>query len=128
MATHLGSEGVIKAGGTAIGELTGYSLETSAEIVDASILSSTSAVNVAGKKSFSGSVELFFDETDRPQMTLVEGATIAFLFLPEGDTSGDYSYSGNGIVNSVSVSGGIDSIVTHNVSFTGTGALTRGTV
>ena len=120
MATHLGSEGVIKAGGTAIGELTGYSLETSAEIVDASILSSTSAVNVAGKKSFSGSVELFFDET--------EGATIAFLFLPEGDTSGDYSYSGNGIVNSVSVSGGIDSIVTHNVSFTGTGALTRGTV
>ena len=128
MAAHKGSEGLVQAGGSTIGQLTSYSLETSAETIDQTILSSTSKINVAGTKSFSGSVEVLYDEADTPQMTLVEGASITFLFLPEGNTSGDVSFSGTGIVDSVSYTASTDANVTSSVSFQGTGDLTRGTV
>jgi len=128
MAAHKGSEGLVQAGGSTIGQLTSYSLETSAETIDQTILSSTSKINVAGTKSFSGSVEVLYDEADAPQMTLVEGASITFLFLPEGNTSGDVSFSGTGIVDSVSYTASTDANVTSSVSFQGTGDLTRGTV
>ena len=128
MAAHKGSEGLVQAGGSTIGQLTSYSLETSAETIDQTILSSTSKINVAGTKSFSGSVEVLYDEADAPQMTLVEGASITFLFLPEGNTSGDVSFSGTGIVDSVSYTASTDADVTSSVSFQGTGDLTRGTV
>ena len=34
MATHHGKEGVVKAGGTGIGELTGFTLETTGDVVE----------------------------------------------------------------------------------------------
>tara|TARA_Y100001937_G_scaffold55984_1_gene76993 strand:+ start:58 stop:195 length:138 start_codon:yes stop_codon:yes gene_type:complete len=34
MATHHGKEGVVKAGGSGIGELTGFTLETTADVVE----------------------------------------------------------------------------------------------
>ena len=128
MAAHKGSEGLVTAGGSQIGQLTGYPLDTSAEVIDQTILGSTSKVNVAGTLGFSGSVDLLYDETDSPQITLVEGASIAFVFLPEGNTSGDANFSGTGIVDSVSYSAAVDGNVTSTASFQGTGALTRGTV
>ena len=39
MATHHGKEGVVKAGGTGIGELTGFTLETTADVVEDTQLS-----------------------------------------------------------------------------------------
>jgi hypothetical protein len=39
MATHFGKEGVVTAGGTGIGELTGYTLETTADVVEDTQLS-----------------------------------------------------------------------------------------
>ena len=128
MAAHKGSEGLVTAGGSTIGQLTGYSLDETSEVIDQTILSSTSKINVAGTLGFSGSVDLLFDETDAPQMTLVAGASLAFVFLPEGNTSGDYSFTGTGIVNSVSYSAAVDGNVTSTASFDGPGALTRGTV
>ena len=128
MAAHKGSEGLVTAGGSTIGQLTGYTLDESAEVIDQTILSSTSKVNVAGTLGFSGSVDLLYDETDAPQMTLVAGSSIAFVFLPEGSTSGDVNFSGTGIVDSVSYSAAVDGNVTSTASFQGTGALTRGTV
>ena len=128
MAAHKGSEGLVQAGGSTIGQLTGYTLDESAEVIDQTILSSTSKVNVAGTLGFSGSVDLLFDEADTPQMTLIAGANITFLFLPVGNPSGDYSFSGVGVVDSVSYSAAVDGNVTSTASFQGTGALTRGTV
>ena len=69
-----------------------------------------------------------YDETDSPQQTLTAGTSIAFILLPEGDTSGDESFTGSGIVTGMSVTNGMDAIVTRSVTFQGTGALTRGTV
>tara|TARA_B100001939_G_scaffold146244_1_gene126732 strand:- start:159 stop:545 length:387 start_codon:yes stop_codon:yes gene_type:complete len=128
MATHHGKEGVVKAGGTAIGELTGFTLETTADVVEDTQLSDATKSFVAGRTSFSGSLDMSYDETDSPQQTLTVGSTIAFILLPEGDTSGDESFTGSGIVTGMSVTNGMDAVITRSITFQGTGALTRGTV
>ena len=128
MATHHGKEGVVKAGGTAIGEITGFTLETTADVVEDTELSDATKSFLAGRTSFSGTLEMSYDESDSPQQTLTAGSSIAFILLPEGATSGDESFTGSGIVTGMSVNNAMDAVVTRSITFQGTGALTRGTV
>ena len=128
MATHHGKEGVVTAGGTAVGELTSFTLETTGDVVEDTALTDATKSFVAGRTSFSGTLEMHFDETDTPQTTLVAGASIAFILLPEGNASGDRSFTGTGIVTGMSVNNSMDAIVSRTVTFQGTGALTIGTV
>ena len=127
MATHHGKEGVVKAGGTGIGELTGYTLETTADVVEDTQLSDSTKSFVAGRTSFSGTLEMSYDETDSPQQTLTAGTSIAFILAPEGNSSGDETFTGSGIVTGMSVNVSLDGITTRSVTFQGTGTLTRGT-
>ena len=127
MATHFGKEGVVTAGGTGIGELTGYTLETTADVVEDTQLSDAGKTFVAGRTSFSGTLEMSYDETDSPQQTLTAGTTIAFILAPEGNGSGDETFTGSGIVTGMSVNVSLDGITTRSVTFQGTGTLTRGT-
>ena len=103
MATHFGKEGVVTAGGTGIGELTGYTLETTADVVEDTQLSDSTKSFVAGRTSFSGTLDMSYDETDSPQQTLTAGTTIAFILAPEGNGSGDETFTGSGIVTGMSV-------------------------
>ena len=128
MATHHGKEGVVTAGGTAVGELTSFTLETTGDVVEDTALTDATKSFVAGRTSFSGTLEMHFDETDSQQTSLIAGATIAFILLPEGNASGDRSFSGSGIVTGMSVNNTMDAIVSRTVTFQGTGALTIGTV
>jgi len=128
MATHHGKEGVVTAGGTGVGELTSFTLETTGDVVEDTALTDATKSFVAGRTSFSGTLEMHFDETDTPQTTLVAGASIAFILLPEGNASGDRSFTGTGIVTGMSVNNSMDAIVSRTVTFQGTGALTIGTV
>ncbi|BAQ91085.1 phage major tail protein 2 [uncultured Mediterranean phage uvMED] len=128
MATHHGKEGVVTAGGTAVGELTSFTLETTGDVVEDTALTDATKSFLAGRTSFSGSLEMHFDETDSPQTSLIAGASIAFILLPEGNASGDRSFSGTGIVTGMSVNNSMDAVVSRTVTFQGTGALTIGTV
>ena len=128
MATHHGKEGVVTAGGTAVGELTSFTLETTGDVVEDTALTDSTKSFVAGRTSFSGTLEMHFDETDTPQTNLVAGASISFILLPEGNASGDRSFSGTGIVTGMSVNNSMDAIISRTVTFQGTGALTIGTV
>ena len=128
MATHHGKEGVVTVGGTGVGELTGFTLETTGDVVEDTALTDATKSFVAGRTSFSGTLEMHFDETDTPQTSLVAGASLAFILLPEGNASGDRSFSGTGIVTGMSVNNSMDAIISRTVTFQGTGALTIGTV
>ena len=128
MATHHGKEGVVKAGGTAVGELTSFTLETTGDVVEDTALSDSTKSFVAGRTSFSGTLEMHFDETDTPQTNLTAGSSLAFILLPEGNSSGDRSFTGTGIVTGMSVNNSMDAIISRTVTFQGTGALTIGTV
>ena len=128
MAPHHGKEGVVTAGGSGIGELTGFTLETTGDVVEDTALTDATKSIVAGRTSFSGTLEMHYDETDSPQQTLTAGSSISFVLLPEGNASGDESFTGTGIVTGMSVSIPLDGITTRSVTFQGTGALTRATV
>jgi hypothetical protein len=128
MATHHGKEGVVTAGGTAVGELTSFTLETTADVVEDTALTDSTKSFVSGRTSFSGTLEMNYDETDSPQQTLTAGTSIAFILLPEGNASGDEKFSGSGIITGMSVNNSMDAIVSRTVTFQGTGALTRATV
>ena len=128
MATHHGKEGVVTVGGTAMGEVTSFTLETTGDVVEDTALSDGTKSFVAGRTSFSGTIEMHFDETDTQQETLLAGASIAFVLLPEGNAAGDASYSGTGIVTGMSINNSMDAIVSRSVTFQGTGTLTIGTV
>ena len=127
MSTHHGKEGVVKAGGTGIGEITGFTLETTADVVEDTALTDATKNFLAGRTSFSGTLEMSYDETDSPQQTLTAGTTIAFILAPEGNSSGDETFTGSGIVTGMSVNVTLDGITTRSVTFQGTGALTIGT-
>ena len=128
MATHHGKEGVVTAGGTAVGELTGFTIETTADVVEDTALTDATKSFVAGRTSFSGTLEMNYDESDSPQQTLTVGSSISLILLPEGNASGDEKFSGTGIVTGMSVNNSMDSIISRTVTFQGTGALTRATV
>ncbi len=128
MATHHGKEGVVTVGGTGVGELTSFTLETTGDVVEDTALTDSTKSFVAGRTSFSGTLEMHFDETDSPQTTLVAGASISFVLLPEGNASGDRSFTGTGIVTGMSVNNSMDAIISRTVTFQGTGDLTIGTV
>ena len=128
MAVHHGKEGEVAVGGTAVGELTSFTLETTGDVVESTQMSDGAKSFIAGRTSFSGTLEMSYDETDSPQQTLTAGSEIAFILLPEGATSGDESFTGSGIVTGMSVTNGMDAVITRSVTFQGTGALTRGTV
>ena len=128
MATHHGKEGVVTVGGTGVGELTGFTLETPGDVVEDTALTDATKSFVAGRTSFSGTLEMHFDETDTPQTNLTAGSSLAFILLPEGNSSGDRSFTGTGIVTGMSVNNSMDAIVSRTVTFQGTGALTIGTV
>jgi len=68
-----------------------------------------------------------YDETDSPQQTLTAGTSISFILAPEGNATGDETFTGTGIVTGMSVSIPLDGIITRSVTFQGTGTLTRGT-
>ena len=83
---------------------------------------------ISGRTSFSGSLDMNYDETDTAQENLTVGSSVSFTLLPEGNTSGDQSFAGSGIVTSMSINNGMDAVVTRTVNFQGSGALTKGTV
>ena len=128
MAVVHGKEGLVKAGGTAIGDLTGFTLETTGDVVESTALSDSDKSFTAGRTSFSGSLDMNFNRANAPQATLLAGSSIAFILYPEGATSGDRTYTGSGIVTGMSTTNSMDSMATRSVTFQGNGTLTVSTV
>lgn len=127
MAVHHGKEGEVVVGGSAVGELVSFTIETTGDVVESTKMADASKTFIAGRTSFSGSLEMHFDEADSVQTQLTAGASITFKLLPEGSSTGDRKFEGASVITGMSVSQPLDGIVTRSVTFQGTGALTIGT-
>ena len=128
MATHHGKEGVMTVGGSTIGNLTGFTVDTTHDVVEDTALGDSMKSFLAGRGTFTASVDMNYDETSTQQASLLQGSSLSFVFLPEGNDSGDESFSGTGIVTGMSVGVTLDGMTTRTVSLQGNGALTIGTV
>jgi predicted secreted protein len=127
MATHTGSEGLIKVGTDTVGELRSFSLETTGDTIETSNMGTTARTYKAGLTAWSGTASLFWDETDAGQTALALGTEIVIKVYPEGATAGDKYYTGSAIVTAKSVSASFDGLVESSISFQGTGALSFST-
>ena len=127
MAVHHGKEGEVVVGGSAVGELTSFTIETTGDVVESTKMSDSAKSFIAGRTSFSGTLEMHFDEADSVQTQLTVGSSITFKLSPEGSSTGDRKFEGASVITGMSVSQPLDGIVARSVTFQGTGALTIGT-
>lgn len=129
MATFVGSDGVILVGSNQVAEIRSYSIDETMDTIEDSAMGDTSRTYKAGLKSFSGSADVFFDDTDSSgQGALTVGSSVTINVQMEGNTTGDHKLSGTALVTGRTISASFDGMVEASISFQGTGALTEGTV
>ena len=125
MSCTAGKNGVLKAGGTAIAQLTSYSISETADTVECTHFGSLSYREHATTfKSFDGSADLVWNRQDG---AIVVGNTYLLEVFPEGDsTATDWKISGDVIITSFAITGATEDNVSASIAFQGTGVLTRG--
>ena len=129
MSSHKGSEGIVKVGSNAVAEIRSYSIEESADTLEDTSMGDSAKTYKASLTSFSGSLDVFWDETDTSgQGALSIGAEVTLNVYPEGDSAGDTYYTGSAIVTGVSRTASYDGLVEASISVQGNGALTESTV
>lgn len=131
MATHTGSEGTVRVGVNAIAEIRSYSVEETADTVEDTSMGDAYRTFKTTLKGWSGSVDVFWDETDtNGQVALVVGTEVTANFFPEGTSAGvsEKYYSGTAIVTGKTVTGSFDGMVESTITLQGTGALTLSTL
>ena len=124
MATHAGSEGLVKIGQHAIAEVKSWSLEEVCDTVDSSVIGTEWRKSQATIKSWSGEIEAFWDEENTDgQGALRLGRTVELRLYPEGDAASKYFFSGAAIVTGISRQASFDGLVESSFSFQGNGVL-----
>lgn len=131
MSTFKGNDGVIKLGSTGgtniIAEVRSYSLEHTADTIEDTAMGDANRTYKDSLKSFSGSVDVFWDDSDaNGQGAFIVGNTVELNLYPAG--ASDTYYSGSAIVTGVSRSASYDGLVEASLSVQGSGALTTTTV
>ena len=129
MATHAGSEGTIKSNTNAVAEVRSYTITETGDTIEDTSMGDSARTYKAGLKTWTASVEAFWDETDTTgQGSFDVGSSVTLNLYPEGSSSGDMYYSGTAIVTGKTVNGTFDGMVEVSFTFQGTGALTELTV
>ena len=129
MSNHKGSEGSVEIGANAVAELKAWNMTESSNTIDDSNLQDDWATKKGGQKSWAGSLECFWDETDATgQGALVNGAEVTLNLYPEGSVIGDTFYTGLVIVTNIERGAAIDGMVEASFSFEGNGAVIESTV
>ena len=132
MATHTGSEGTVKAGSNAIGEVRSFSLNITGETIEDTTLGDPARTYKAGLKDGTATVEVFFDEaalsTTDGQGAMDVGSTITLNLYPAGDTTGTTFYTGTALVTGKTVTSSFDGMVELSFEVQFTGGITEGDV
>lgn len=129
MAVHKGSEGTVKVGSNAIAEIRSYSIEETGDTLEVTTMGDTARTYVPSLTSWSGSVDVYWDETDTTgQGALTVGAQVTLNVYPEGSDAADTYYTGAAIVTGVTKSASFDGLIEASISVQGSGALTSATV
>ena len=116
-----------------VAEVLGWGIDMQGDQVDDTVMvngaSSVPRTFLATLTSWSGRLSLHYDPADSDAQELMLANVSATLKVyPEGDGSGKKYWSGTAIIKSVGPGAQIDGKITRDITFQGTGALTRATV
>tara|TARA_R110002012_G_scaffold8868_2_gene40714 strand:+ start:5368 stop:5769 length:402 start_codon:yes stop_codon:yes gene_type:complete len=132
MATKTGSSGVVKiavdgASVAVVGEVRTFSIETSADTIEDSVMGDTARTYLSGLESSTVNIECYWDGSNPAQTDLDSRADIDFEIYPTGTATGEKYYSGGGIVTSKSINTSFDGMVEASFSIQVSGAVTEAT-
>jgi hypothetical protein len=136
MATYTGHQGVVKIGSTAVAEVKDFSLEITANTVDATVLGAAAADQGWTKskivnRSWTATINCFYDDAATngqiemqnnimQSVDLLLADTVVTLNLyNEGDSTGKSYWQGDAMITSLSETVSGDGLV--EISFTATG-------
>lgn len=130
MASYKGRDGLIKIGTVTIAELKSWSLDTTQETIDDTVMGDAWRTHLLGMKAYSGSFTCNWDKSDtNGQMALdITGTklgTATGTFYPNGTGTDGATYSGVFTITSVSRSAALDGAVEATYQFTGNGSLAQ---
>ena len=128
MATHVGTSGLVKVGGTTVGEVIGFSIDETQDTVEDTTLTDSKKSYKVLRGDATATVECHFDETDSGQEALDVGTQATLELYPEGADSGDAYYTGTGIVTGADVAVTMDGIISRTLNIQFSGGVTHSTV
>jgi len=130
-AVYSGTQGVahFDVGGsvTPVASIISFSVSQTGDAIETSAMGSTSRTYLPGLTNFTGSMSVYFRDDDAAQSALFSapGAAAASVELfPSGRTTG-IKLSGEIVVTSHEITAANDGAVTAEISFQGSGALTK---
>ena len=125
MTTYHGNDGEVDFGGNTVGELQRWSIDIQQELTDDSAAGDAWRSHVNYIKSWSATVEVWYDPDDTGQAAADDvGTDVAIkLYGQGGSTSGLEEFSGTATVERVSVSNDKGGIVSRTFQLKGKGAL-----
>ncbi len=133
MAYATGSDAVIKIGSDTLTQCSAFSIDKTIDNAETSAIGTTSKTFVNTLDSWTGSLELFYDESDTATAAILaaavgNSAAVSVSFYYEGTAAGVDKYlTGNGLISGISWNGEANGVFTASVSITGTGTLTEAT-
>jgi len=123
MAVLKGKDGSISAGLNNLANITSFTINEEADTLETTAMGNAGYKTFVGSlKSWSGTVEAVFDDTDS---AVAVGSAITLTVVVDDGSSNQVQYSGSCIVTSRSVEVGVADLVTVSFDVTGTGALTE---
>jgi len=133
MTTYAGNAGVINIDddtGTAqaVAEVRSYSIETSSDTIEKTVMGNATRQYVKGLATFSGSADVYWDPAHFTTIDLNPtvgsvGATNKVVTLTVYPTGSGTAWSGEVVVTGYTVNGSFDGMIEASISFQGTGSL-----
>jgi predicted secreted protein len=126
---HIGKDGVVKIGATAVASIRSFSIDYNSETVDTTKMGDDARTHSATIKTWNASVDaIWLEDTDAGQQAFNVGDSITLNLYPEGGDSADTYYTGTAIVTGQNISTSYDDIVMTSFTAQGSGDLTITTV
>lgn len=129
MSNITGKDGAVKSGADVLAELRGFNIEQTTEALDNAVIDGSGhASNKAGQKSWSATIDAFYDPADPVTSQLTNGAEVDLEFFPSGDTTGEQEYAGTGLCTAISTPIEINGMVQQSFSVACASVLTITTI
>ena len=123
MAVLKGKDGSISVGLNNLANITSFTINEEADTLETTAMGNAGYKTFVGSlKSWSGTVEAVFDDTDS---AVAVGSAITLTVVVDDGSSNQVQYSGSCIVTSRSVEVAVADLVSVTFEVTGTGALTE---
>lgn len=88
MTTYLGEDGTVTVGGTAVAQIESWSYNEEGAKVPTPYMGASAIVELAGKPRVNGRIRCWYDGADAGQGALDQGANVALVLYPRGNSSG----------------------------------------